>query len=188
MNRLYIAIISALILTSCVSSPDNPTKSNQLPKIYPDYVGVTIPAGIAPLNFNYAGGDFDCMDVEIKGSKSGTMHSNGDFADFDVDQWHELTQQNKGGKLTFTVCIEKDGKWIQYKDFAMDVSPYSLDEYGLTYRKIAPGYEVYSKMGIYQRDLSNFDEEAIIENTAAQGHVLTVTHQIAPILISSHCM
>lgn len=40
---------------------------------------------------------------------------------------------------------------------------------GFTYRRIAPGYEVYSKMGIYQRDLANFDESAIIENTMTDG-------------------
>jgi hypothetical protein len=44
-----------------------------------------------------------------------------------------------------------------------------LDEWGLTYRRIAPGYEVYSKMGLYQRDLSTFKEYAIIENTQVPG-------------------
>jgi hypothetical protein len=164
--------LSLIFFASCASAPYNPTKVDALPAIYPDYVGVTIPAGIAPLNFNWAGGDFDCMDVEVHGSKAGEMHVSGDYADFDIDEWHQLTQQNKGGSLTFTVCVEHDGRWTQYRDFTMDVSPYALDEYGLTYRKIAPGYEVYSKMGIYQRDLSNFDECAIIENTAVPGACL----------------
>ena len=35
--------------------------------------------------------------------------------------------------------------------------------------KNAPGYEVYSKMGLYQRDLATFDEYAIIENTQVPG-------------------
>jgi Tol biopolymer transport system component len=63
----------------------------------------------------------------------------------------------------------KDDKWTQYKDFTVDVSSYPLDEWGLTYRRIAPGYEVYSKMGLYQRDLSTFKEYAIIENTQVPG-------------------
>ena len=54
-------------------------------------------------------------------------------------------------------------------DFSVTVSPYPLDEWGLTYRRIAPGYEVYGKMGLYQRDLSTFDEYAIIENTQVPG-------------------
>ena len=34
---------------------------------------------------------------------------------------------------------------------------------------IAPGYEVYSQMGIYQRDLSSFDEYSIIDNSETYG-------------------
>lgn len=48
------------------------------------------------------------------------------------------------------------------------VSNYSID-YGLAYRLIAPGYEVYSKMGIYQRELGSFQEQAVIENTLIPG-------------------
>ena len=90
-------------------------KVEKLPEIYPDYIGVTIPADIAPLNFNFANENIDCMDVVAKGSKGGEIHANGDWADFDIDDWHELTEQNQGGKITFTVCIEKDGQWTQYK-------------------------------------------------------------------------
>ncbi|MGI6222253.1 MAG: TolB family protein [Prevotella sp.] len=179
MMKVHFKYIFALalgfaltVLSGCQSTPENVVKDNHYPKIYPDYIGVTIPVGIAPLNFNWAGGDFDCMDVVVKGSKGGELHANGDWADFDIDDWHKLTEQNRGGKLTFTVCVERDGKWTQYKDFTMNVSPYALDEFGLTYRKIAPGYEVYSKMGIYQRNLSNFDEDPILENAAVPGACL----------------
>ena len=167
---LLLATIMIYILTSCSDTPENVVKVNSLPGIYPDYIGVTIPAGIAPLNFNLADGSrYECMDVNVKGSKGGDIHVNGDYADFNMDDWHQITEQNRGGKLTFTVCVKRDGIWSQYKSFDITVSPYALDEYGLTYRKIAPGYEVYSKMGIYQRDLSTFDESAILENTEVPG-------------------
>ena len=93
-----------------------------LPDIYPDYVGVTIPAEIAPLNFNGADDGIDCIDVVVKGSKGGELHAQGDVADFDIDDWHQLTLQNKGGELTFTVCMKQDGQWKQYKDFKVYVS------------------------------------------------------------------
>jgi hypothetical protein len=141
----------------------------RLPDIYPDYIGVTIPADIAPLNFNFADEDIDCMDVVVKGSKGGKIHANGDWADFDIDDWRELTTQNQGGKITFTVCIEKDGKWTQYQDFDVFVSPDQLDEWGLTYRRIKPGYEVGGDIGIYQRELNTFDEYAILTETAVPG-------------------
>jgi hypothetical protein len=169
------------LLMSCHSVPEHPTMVEKLPEIYPDYIGVTIPADIAPLNFNMVDETIDGMDVIIRGSKGGEMHSNGRLADFDIDEWHALTQKNKGGKLIFTVCEEKDGQWRQYKDFEMIVSPDALDEWGLTYRRIKPGYEVGGDIGIYQRSLSTFDEYAILTETAVPGrcfncHTANRTH------------
>lgn len=180
--RNILGILGVLGILGCTSQVENPVKVDQLPAIYPDYVGVTIPAEIAPLNFNSMEADIDCMDVVVKGSKGGELHVQGDGADFDMGDWHELTEQNKGGQLTITVCVRKDGKWMQYKDFSVTVSPYALDEWGLTYRRIAPGYEVFSHMGLYQRDLSTFDEYAIIENTQVPGMCVNChsAHQTNP--------
>lgn len=169
MKKIYVYMMAAMMLASCTEKPENVTKVDKLPAIFPDYSGVTIPDGIAPMDFNVTGDDCDCVDVTVKGSKGGEVHSNGDYAKFDLDDWHSLTRQNKGGTLTFTVCVEKDGKWTQYKDFSMTVSPYAIGDWGLTYRRIAPGYEVYGHMGIYQRDLSTFDETPIFDNLAAPG-------------------
>lgn len=178
---LAISIICWLTV-SCTSRPENPVAVNDMPNIYPDYKGVMIPAEIAPLNFNMATDDADMVDVSVRGSKGGVIHTQGEYADFDIDEWHSLTAQNKGGKLTFTVCAKKDGEWKQYKDFTVNVSPYAIDEWGLTYRRIAPGYETYSKMGLYQRDLSNFNEYAIIENTQVPGMCVNChsAHQTDP--------
>lgn len=171
IRSLYLQASLALttLLAACTSAPHDVQTVSLLPPIYPDYTGVTIPVGIAPLNFNAVGEDVQTVDVVVKGSKGGEMHVNGDYADFDIEDWHRLLLQNKGGRLTLTVCMERQGKWTQYKDFNISVSPYALDEWGLTYRRIAPGYEVYSKMGLYQRCLANFDEQAIIENTQTTG-------------------
>ena len=182
MRRIFLWLcISVFLLMSCHSVPEHPTMVEKLPEIYPDYIGVTIPADIAPMNFNMADETIDGMDVIIRGSKGGEMHSNSRQADFDIDDWHALTQQNKGGKLIFTVCEEKDGQWRQYKDFEMMVSPDALDEWGLTYRRIKPGYEVGGDIGIYQRSLSTFDEYAILTETAVPGrcfncHTANRTH------------
>ena len=162
-------LIVGFICISCTHSPKDVVKVDSLPEIYPDYIGVTIPADIAPLDFNFADETIDCMDVVAKGSKGGEIHANGAWADFDIDDWHALTAQNQGGKITFTVCVEKDGQWTQYKDFEVTVSPYALDEWGLTYRRIKPGYEVGGDIGIYQRDLQTFDEYAILTETVVPG-------------------
>lgn len=164
-----LGLLVLLVLLGCTAYPQNPAKADQLPDIYPDYIGVTIPAGIAPLNFNLADESIDRMDVVVKGSKGGELHANGEWADFGIDEWHELTRQNRGGELSVTVCAEKDGQWTQYRDFRIYVSETPLDDWGLTYRRIKPGYEVGGDIGIYQRDIHTFSEYAILTETAVPG-------------------
>lgn len=167
-NILYLL----LLLTSCSHLPTDVTKVDEQPTIYPDYIGVTIPVDIAPLNFNFADEDIDCMDVVVKGSRGGEIHTNGEWADFDIDEWHALTQQNKGGKISFTVCVEKEGRWTQYQDFDIFVSNDALEEWGLTYRRIKPGYENGGDIGMYQRDISTFDEYAMVTETLVPGYCM----------------
>ena len=167
-----IGLVGVVGLAGCQQRPADAVLLEEQPAIFPDYNGVTVPAGIAPLNFNVVDEGVDLVDVTVAGSKGGEVHTQGDYADFSEDDWHTLTEQNRGGELTVTVCGRKDGKWIQYKDFKIYVSPYALEEWGVTYRRIAPGYEVYSHMGIYQRDLSNFDETTILDNRQATAQCM----------------
>ena len=176
MKRVFliglIGLVGLVGLVGCRQEPTDVQLVKQQPAIYPDYIGVTIPVGIAPLNFDVVGEGIDRIDAQVTGSKGGELRANGEYADFDLEEWHALLEQNKGGELTVTVCARKDGKWLQYQDFKIFVSPYALDEWGITYRRIAPGYEIYSHMGLYQRDLSNFDETAIFDNTQVPGQCL----------------
>lgn len=166
---LNILSLLLLLLTGCQSRPQNAVRTDQLPDIYPDYTEVTIPTDIAPLNFSMADDEVTTIDVTVKGAKGGELHTNGAFADFDIDGWHELLEQNKGGQLTVSVYAEKGGQWTAYRDFTIFVSNYPLDEWGITYRRIPPSYQIYSKMGLYQRCLSTFEEKAMLVNTQING-------------------
>ena len=75
-----------------------------------------------------------------------------------------------GDSLSVVVSAKYEDGWHTYKPFSIYVSPDSID-YGLCYRLIEPGYEVWSKMGIYERDLSSFEEQPLIENTQFKGCV-----------------
>ena len=158
-----------MLVLGCQSRPMDVRQIDEKPAICPDYTEVTIPVGIAPLDFAMADDAVETIDVTVKGSKTGDLHTNGSYADFDVDEWHHLLEANKGGKLTFTVCAEKDGQWTQYHEFDIFVSNDEMDVWGITYRRIPPSYEIYSKMGLYQRCLSNFDETALMENSRIPG-------------------
>ena len=160
------------VLTACSSRPEHAQAVDQLPTIYPDYIGVTVPVGIAPLNFSMADDDFTGVDVEVRGQKGGTLHANGSFADFDIDDWHQLLEDNKGSRLIVSVYARKDDQWYKFRDFTMEVSPYPLEEWGVTYRRIPPSYMLYSHMGLYQRNLSDFEERSMLENSQIHGNCI----------------
>ena len=167
--RNWIAFFAAVLLTAACSG--NTTLVDELPDIYPDYIGVTIPAGIAPLNFNLPA-EYDRVFVRVTGDNGGEIKTRGRWADFPIRAWHKLTRQNVGDTLHFTVLGRKDGQWTQWRDFVLFVSDAPLTDYGLTYRKMAPGYTTYSRIGIYQRDIHTFHEEPIIESTLTPGQCM----------------
>ena len=162
---------SSFLLTSCSETVGDAKQEAALPQIYPDYLGVTIPVGMAPLNFSMADETVLRVDAVITDHHGHGLHSQGEESvDFDLDDWHQLLGQNRGDSLSVTVSAKYDDGWHTYSPFSVYVSPDSID-YGLCYRLIAPGHEVWSKMGIYERDLASFDERPLIENTQFEGCV-----------------
>jgi len=165
---ILISIVS-LCLFGCKESIESPDIVDKYPVIYPDYLDVTVPASIAPLNFTVKLEDFDKIDVVARGKKTGSIHTqNKEIIQFSESDWRQLLEGNKGSQIEVTVSLKSDEKWTQYKPFVIHISDYPID-HGLAYRMIAPGYEVYSKMGIYQRDLSSFEQKAVYENTMVPG-------------------
>ena len=160
-----------LFLVACTDTVSDARQETIQPAIYPDYIGVTIPVNIAPLNFNMTDEQALRIDAVITDKHGNNLHSQGEESvDFDLDDWHALLAQNPGDSLSVTVSAKYDDGWHTYRPFSIYVSPDSID-YGICYRLIAPGYEVWSKMGIYERDLSSFDERPLIENTQFEGCV-----------------
>ncbi len=171
LYRCWLLAIGCWLLAACTETVSDAKQEAAQPDIYPDYIGVTIPVNIAPLNFNMADETALRIDAVITDRHGHELHSQGDDAvDFDLDDWHTLLGDTPGDSLTVTVSAKYDDGWHTYRPFVLYVSPDSID-YGLCYRLIAPGYEVWSKMGIYERDLSSFDERALIENTQFEGCV-----------------
>ena len=169
--RCWVLAVGCCVLASCTETVSDAKQEGWQPSVYPDYIGVTIPVNIAPLNFSMADEKALRIDAVVTDSHGHSLHSQGDESvDFDLDDWRGLLGQNRGDSLSVTVSAKYDDGWHTYLPFTIYVSPDSID-YGLCYRLIAPGYEVWSKMGIYERDLSSFDERALIENTQFEGCV-----------------
>lgn len=168
MKKLILILFTALSIAGCTSRTTVP--ANELPRIYPDYIGVTFPTGIAPLNFNLQG-DYDRVFVRVSGS-NGHLKAMGKYARFNIRKWHHFIEGHAGDTLTVTVLGLKGNTWTQFDDFLWFVSDYPLTDYGVTYRRFAPGYETFSDIGIYQRNIHNFKESTIISGRTVPGQCI----------------
>lgn len=79
-----------------------------LPSIFPDYVGVTIPSTIAPLNFRVTDDGVEAVDVVIAGTKGKPVRLNGRSVDIPAKQWHELLESNKGDSIEVKVSVRQE--------------------------------------------------------------------------------
>ncbi len=173
MKRLLTYILPAilLMLTACGETVHDARQEASLPAIFPDYTEVTIPVDIAPLNFCMSDRAALMVDAIITDNQGNQLHGQGkETTGFDIDEWHKLIAQHAGDSLQVYVSAKYEDGWHSYRPFSLYVSSDAID-YGVAYRKLEPGYEVYSKMGIYERNLSTFDETALIENTQFSGCV-----------------
>ena len=121
MVKLTLGCFIATCLMTCSGNPESPQMVDEWPQIYPYYVNVTIPAGMSPLNFSMIDSQVASIDVEVRGSNGGRMHVSGKQAVFNAGEWKKLTTQNVGYELTFTVRAQKQGQWVQYRDFKVNI-------------------------------------------------------------------
>ena len=67
MRKLILLYsICIALFTACGNSVVSPEQIEKYPSIYPDYIGVTIPATIAPMNFSYTDTSYERIDVIVK--------------------------------------------------------------------------------------------------------------------------
>lgn len=159
MSRPIKILLLAILLVT-LASCSNDRQENYpytVTPIYPDYIGVTIPRTIAPLNFAYTiDGADDCVTTFSCGTQSVTFH--GPEVEWKEKQWHKLLEELPDGGDIIVRSSVPDTIWT------IHVSPDPID-FGLAYRLVSPGYETAGYMGIFERDLSSFKEKGILENT-----------------------
>ena len=163
------------VLASChqVQIPGQFTQKDTAPKIYPDYVGVTIPVNITPLTFKM---DSPSEEMVARLSYNGQeIICGGEDARPDIDEWHSLMEKASGHDITVEVYSKENGGWVLYQPFSITVSPDSIDPY-ISYRLISPSYVTYEELTINQRCLENYDERVIYDNmlctTATDGQCI----------------
>jgi len=170
-KQSYIAIAIALTCTiGCSDAIRTDTQCDFSPSIYPDYKDVVVPCNIAPLNFYVCD---TTVDVAIIASSEDTIYikSRDNNINIPEDQWHIMASKNAGGDISVTLCKETANGYAAFKPFDIHISTDSIDPV-LVYRLIPPGYELWNKMGIYQRDLESFEESCIYENRYGKGNCI----------------
>lgn len=159
---LLLLVLNTLLLGGCgTQTPQERTDS--LPTIFPDYSDVVVPQNIAPLNFGIEGAKH--LKATLTNEKGETLNASGtDHLEFSPKKWKRLI--STGGKINVAVAewSPKHPEGIQYADFSFSVATDSIDPW-IAYRLIPPGYEGWNRMGIYQRSLTDFDVEPVIENS-----------------------
>lgn len=164
MKRKTICLYWLLAtLLSCSGPVKIDRTADRMPDIFPDYAGVTVPPNIAPLNFALKGRpsearalfSFGGETFEVRGGKEGFV--------IPPSRWHRLLEAAAGDSVRVTVRAKEKGGWVEYRPFAVWVAPEKVDAY-LAYRLIDPGYELWNKMGIYQRNLESYEQSPILEN------------------------
>ena len=162
-----LAILALLMLVSCSPRARHAVPAGTVPDIFPDYVGVTVPATVAPLDFTLDGAR--ALDVRVVAPDGTQLCSRGrQSTRFPAGRWARLLARSAGASLSVTVSGLYDGGWKSFDPFSIHVSADPID-YGLTFRMLEPGYEIYSRMGIYERELSSFRQRALLENTQFDG-------------------
>lgn len=153
------------MVNSCSSDLKTYTQVERMPVIFPDYAGIVFPPNIAPLNFAIKEkGDRFAVKISVDGETPITIENNTGIVDINMGKWHELLRKAKGKEIKIEVYTkDQNGKWQKFKTIVNQVANEELDNH-LVYRLINTGYVMWSAIGIYQRNLENFDESVIIDN------------------------
>lgn len=159
MRKLFIIAALSFVVAAC-STAEKRT-SDQLPPIFPDYAGVTVPINIAPLNFDAAVAA-ERVEATISNGSQQIKVKGRTGVDIPLRKWRALLADAE--RLTVAVAVTAEGVQTEYAPFEIMVSRDSID-YGVCYRRVDPGYEYYARMGLYYYDLAENEEHILIENT-----------------------
>ena len=167
--RLYMKLaLLAGLMTLCIGCRTWQTpeaSSDSLPDIFPDYSGVTVPANMAPMNFMVE----DAVSVQarfsVKDREFAAVVGKDGVIAIPAKKWAEILSYGKGDAVSVEVSVwnSEFPEGVRYRPFQINIADDEIDPW-IAYRLIEPGYMGWRQLGIYQRDMSSFEESAIVTN------------------------
>jgi hypothetical protein len=168
MKIVNILILLSLLIVGCIPTHDTSVKKERMPEIFPDYKEVTIPYNIAPLNFR-VDEDNQGIIVKVSGKESSFEIRSADGSlNIPRKKWSGILNENRGGYVEIAVSSESGDELRVFDPFRIYVSGDPIDDY-FVYRQIMPGFQNWNQMGIYQRSLTGFRTETVINSKILPG-------------------
>ena len=154
-------LLPILLLSSCtVRIPTQYDVANGAVKIFPDYTEITIPNNIAPLNFRIEM-QADEFITQITDSHGQTHLYTGSVVTIGEGDWAKILKASQS--YSIDIYSRRGDKWTKYPTVRNCIDSSRIDGY-ITYRLIEPSYVVWKSMGLYERNLTNFDERPLLHS------------------------
>lgn len=175
-----IPVLALVFLTGCASWKSPVSKIDETPAVFPDYKDVTVPCNIAPLNFMVEDAGHIQATLTLDGGEALNVTGKDGIIRIPERKWHDMLSVAKGKAITVAVSVwsEEYPEGVAYEPFNIHVAAEEIDPW-ISYRLIEPGYEGWSQIGIYQREMSSFAEEEIISNHSSVMTCLNCHHYLS---------
>ena len=174
-SKLIFSVIACLgfaisgLFSACSSGSENVQETNRVASIYPDYYDLTLPPNIAPLNFviNESGSKFK---VELKGENDDAIkiETKNTLIEIPEKPWRKLLNANTGKSISIVISVLSENQWQKFKTISHKIAIDTIDSH-LVYRLVHATYLKWKDLGVYQRNLTNFDESPLIENSSIEN-------------------
>ena len=144
LRRTFLAALGALPLVASAVA------------LEPDYAAeITLPPNIAPLNFDVLDATAGVCRVTLAAPGGEILEAAGPKVRWKAAAWRAFLARHAGSTCTLAVDGAPATSWT--------ISTDAIDSH-LTYRMIRPGYNGFGLLGIWQRDLTTFDERPLYRN------------------------
>ena len=165
INRLFFAL-GVILIAGCSRWETPGSASDAEPLIFPDYKEVTIPCNIAPLNFMIEGVSRIQTVISLDGAEQIRVSGKEGVIAIPLKKWSAMMESAQGKALEFEVSAwsEENPEGVKYAPFKVNVADDAIDPW-VAYRLIEPAYKSWRQLGLFQRNLSTFEEKAIVTNT-----------------------
>ncbi|MBN1894135.1 PD40 domain-containing protein [bacterium] len=145
---------------------------DRMPHIDPDYSDTVIPPNIAPLNFRVRE-EADEYTLAIQSRNGDPIRLKNKSGSFRIPRkaWKKMLSGNAGESLSMLIQVKKNGRWREFKPVVNRIALEPIDRC-LAYRLINPAFSLWTVMGLYQRNLENFEEKPILVNRLTQDNCM----------------